>query len=117
MKMLGWVLGWMLMLGLAGVAEAEMDSPVGLWKTIDDKTGRERSLVRIVENNGMFEGRVEKIFEQPGDDPGKSRRRNLFRSRVGIQRDATSSVGGQREHASEFGGSCDRSINLLRRLR
>ncbi len=43
--------------------------PPALWKTIDDKTGKERSLVRIVENNGVFEGKVEKIFEQPDDDP------------------------------------------------
>jgi uncharacterized protein (DUF2147 family) len=69
MKLLGWVLIWVLTFGFAAVAEAEMDSPAGLWQTIDDKTGKERSLVRIVENNGIFEGRVEKIFEQPGDDP------------------------------------------------
>jgi uncharacterized protein (DUF2147 family) len=55
--------------GLVGVAAAEMDSPAGLWRTIDDKTGKERSLVRIVENNGVFEGKVEKIFEQADDDP------------------------------------------------
>jgi len=68
MKVLGWVLTCVLASGLAGAA-AEMDSPVGLWKTIDDKTGKERSLVRIVENNGVFEGKVEKIFEKPDDDP------------------------------------------------
>ena len=69
MKMVGLVLSCVLTFGLAAMAEAEIDSPAGLWKTIDDKTGKERSMVRIVENNGMFEGRVEKIFEQPGDDP------------------------------------------------
>ena len=69
MKVLGWVLSCVLASGLVGVAAAEMGSPVGLWKTIDDKTGKERSLVRIVENNGVFEGKVEKIFEQPDDDP------------------------------------------------
>lgn len=56
-------------LGLATALHADMDSPVGVWKTIDDKTGQERSLVRIVENNGILEGKVEKIFELPGDDP------------------------------------------------
>ena len=36
------------------------DSPVGLWKTIDDKTHKPRSIVRIVEENGEFKGIVEK---------------------------------------------------------
>ena len=36
------------------------DSPVGLWKTIDDKTNKPRSLVRIVEENGEYKGIVEK---------------------------------------------------------
>ena len=35
------------------------DSPVGLWKTIDDKTNKPRSIVRIVEENGEFKGIVE----------------------------------------------------------
>jgi uncharacterized protein (DUF2147 family) len=69
MKMLHLALSGLLTLGFAAVAEAEIDSPAGLWKTIDDKTGKERSLVRIVENSGMFEARVEKIYDQPGDDP------------------------------------------------
>jgi uncharacterized protein (DUF2147 family) len=69
MKSFRWVLSCVLAAGLVGVAAAETDSPAGLWKTIDDKTGKERSLVRIVENNGIFEGKVEKIFEQSDDDP------------------------------------------------
>ncbi len=48
---------------------ADTSSPVGLWRTVDDRTGKERALVRVVENNGVYEGRIEKIFTQPGDDP------------------------------------------------
>jgi uncharacterized protein (DUF2147 family) len=44
-------------------------SPVGLWKTIDDNTGRPRGLVRIMEVNGEYQGKVEKIFIEPGEDP------------------------------------------------
>jgi uncharacterized protein (DUF2147 family) len=36
------------------------DSPVGLWKTIDDKTNKPRSIVKIIEENGEFKGVVEK---------------------------------------------------------
>ena len=35
-------------------------SPAGLWKSIDDKTGKPRSLIRISEDNGVFSGVVEK---------------------------------------------------------
>jgi uncharacterized protein (DUF2147 family) len=34
-------------------------SPAGLWKTIDDKTGRARGFVRIYEQNGQLFGKIE----------------------------------------------------------
>jgi uncharacterized protein (DUF2147 family) len=52
------------------VAARAGDSPVGLWKTIDDDTGNERSLVRIVETDGGLQGKVERILtREPEDDP------------------------------------------------
>jgi len=61
-------------LAVAGVllgtaAWAGTTSPVGGWRTIDDNTGKERSIVRINEVNGELQGMVEKIFDRPGDDP------------------------------------------------
>ena len=38
-------------------------TPVGLWKTIDDETKQEKSLVRIAESGGALTGRVEKIAD------------------------------------------------------
>lgn len=38
-------------------------TPVGLWRTIDDETKTEKSLVRIVEAGGVLTGRIEKILE------------------------------------------------------
>jgi uncharacterized protein (DUF2147 family) len=35
-------------------------SPAGLWKTIDDKTGKPRSLIRISETDGVYIAVVEK---------------------------------------------------------
>ena len=35
-------------------------SPAGLWKSIDDKTGKPRSLIRISEDKGVYSGVVEK---------------------------------------------------------
>jgi len=59
----------MLLLLLAGGALADTSSPAGVWKSIDDKTKKERSIIRITDVNGEFKGVVEKIFDQPGDDP------------------------------------------------
>ncbi len=45
-------------------------SPVGLWKTIDDKTHTERALVRITQADGVLSGRVEKVIAsdaKPGE--------------------------------------------------
>jgi uncharacterized protein (DUF2147 family) len=37
-------------------------SPVGVWKTIDDKTKSERAQVRITEAGGVFTGKIEKLL-------------------------------------------------------
>jgi uncharacterized protein (DUF2147 family) len=38
-------------------------TPVGLWKTIDDDTKQEKSLVRITESGGALSGRIEKLLD------------------------------------------------------
>lgn len=43
-------------------------SPAGLWKSIDDKTGKPRSLIRIHEANGAYSAVVEKGLR--ADDTG-----------------------------------------------
>jgi uncharacterized protein (DUF2147 family) len=35
-------------------------TPAGLWKSIDDKSGKPRSLIRINENNGAYSAVIEK---------------------------------------------------------
>jgi uncharacterized protein (DUF2147 family) len=37
-------------------------SPAGLWKTIDDKTGKERAHVRITEASGVLSAKIEKLL-------------------------------------------------------
>jgi uncharacterized protein (DUF2147 family) len=63
-------------IGLMGVllgavaAHADTSTPAGVWRTVDDKTGKERSVVRIEEVNGAYQGRIEKLLNrQPDDDP------------------------------------------------
>jgi uncharacterized protein (DUF2147 family) len=68
---------------VATTAFADSNSPEGLWRTVDDKTGKERSLVRITEASGVYEGKVEKLLNrQPDDDPD-----NLCRKCEGARKD------------------------------
>jgi uncharacterized protein (DUF2147 family) len=39
------------------------ETPVGLWRTIDDKTGKARSEVRITDSNGVLSGKIEKQLD------------------------------------------------------
>jgi uncharacterized protein (DUF2147 family) len=47
---------------------AQEGSPVGVWKTIDDATGKPKALVRISEQGGQLSGKIEKLFRAPGED-------------------------------------------------
>ena len=56
----------LLLCAATGTAMAQA-TPAGLWKTIDDKTKTEKSLVRITDNGGTFTGKVEKILSDKPD--------------------------------------------------
>lgn len=56
-----------LTLLMTQIASAQ-NSPAGLWKTIDDKTGKVKSLVRIQESGGEFQGKIEKLFRDVDQD-------------------------------------------------
>jgi len=42
---------------------AAQATPVGLWKSIDDKTKQEKSLVRITDSGGVLTGKIEKLLD------------------------------------------------------
>jgi uncharacterized protein (DUF2147 family) len=50
-------------LALAGLSAWAQSTPAGLWKTIDDETKKEKSLVRISESAGVFSGKIEKLLD------------------------------------------------------
>ena len=56
----------LLLAAVAGAAMAQA-TPAGLWKTIDDKTKAEKSLVRITDAGGVYTGKVEKILSDKPD--------------------------------------------------
>jgi len=45
-------------------------SIVGKWKTIDDETNKERSIVEIYEEKGKYYGKIIKIFYRSDEKPG-----------------------------------------------
>ena len=52
-----------LSLGLfAAIAHAQA-TPAGVWKTVDDETKKEKSLIRITESGGVFTGKLEKLLD------------------------------------------------------
>ena len=53
-------------LPVAGLHAAVPQSPIGLWRTFDDKTGKPGGLLRIYEQQGSYFARIESSSE-PGD--------------------------------------------------
>ena len=49
-----------LLIHAAAFAQA---TPVGLWKTIDDETKKEKSLIRVTETGGVLTGTLEKFLD------------------------------------------------------
>lgn len=48
---------------LLGCLQINAQSVIGKWKTIDDKTGKAKSVVEIYESNGKIYGKVVEIFD------------------------------------------------------
>ena len=55
---------FLLLLGTFSFAQ----SPIGIWKTIDDKTGKEKSLIEIYEKDGILYGKIVKILTKGRED-------------------------------------------------
>ena len=49
-----------IVLVASGATALAQATPVGLWRNIDDKTGEAKAEIRITENGGALNGRIEK---------------------------------------------------------
>mgnify|MGYP001210438130 CR=1 FL=1 len=58
------LLGFLLVFAIPGYAD---ESPVGLWKTIDDDGQTEKSYVQITEKDGTLSGKVVRLLQKPQD--------------------------------------------------
>ena len=52
---------------LVGTVDAQ--SIVGKWKTLDDESGKERSVVEIFKKGDKYHGKIVQLFRDPGEDP------------------------------------------------
>jgi uncharacterized protein (DUF2147 family) len=43
-------------------------SPVGVWKTIDDSSGKPQALVKIIDVNGELRGSIARLYQEPDED-------------------------------------------------
>lgn len=58
---------WLIMSPL--VHASDLNSPIGFWKTIDDVTGKPKSILKIVEMpDRTLQAQVMKIYPSPGKD-------------------------------------------------
>jgi uncharacterized protein (DUF2147 family) len=64
MKKIGLILS-MLMLPMLMFSQ----SIEGLWKTVDDKTGKAKSVVRIYKNDGKLYGKIIKLIDNDEENP------------------------------------------------
>lgn len=63
-------LAFCLWLAWVAASGADENTPVGRWRTVDDKTGHAKSVVEISETNGELSGKVVEILESAyGPDP------------------------------------------------
>ncbi len=87
----------------ASTAWADNASPVGLWKNVDDSSGKPRALIRITEANGALQGKVEKVFLAPNESPICTKCEGALKNAPvlglvilsGLKKDGTEYTGGQ----------------------
>ncbi|NQD91102.1 DUF2147 domain-containing protein [Pseudomonas sp. CrR25] len=53
---------------MSSAVYADDASPIGLWKNIDDVSGKPRALIRITDSDGTLQGSIEKVFPGPNED-------------------------------------------------
>jgi len=57
----------LLLVSSSANAQPQRLSPVGTWVSIDDKTNKARSIIRVTQRGGVLYGRILRVFKQPGD--------------------------------------------------
>ncbi len=59
------LLCFVLFIPFAGLSQ----TPIGRWKTVDEKTQEAMAVVEITERNNKLYGKIIKLYPQPNEDP------------------------------------------------
>ncbi len=68
------------------ISSVTAQSVLGKWKTIDDETGKPKSIVLIYKKDGKLYGKIEKLFREPDQEqdpicevcPGKRKNQKII---------------------------------------
>ncbi|MDX1341653.1 MAG: DUF2147 domain-containing protein [Reinekea sp.] len=63
------ILSTLLLMTWASISMAASMSPEGVWKTIDDETGEEKSIVTVWIENGELMGRIDTLLNPSEPNP------------------------------------------------
>jgi len=63
------ILSTLLLMTWASISMAASMSPEGVWKTIDDETGEEKSIVTVWIENGELKGRIDTLLNPSEPNP------------------------------------------------
>lgn len=55
---------WLLLFAVIGL---QAQSPIGVWKTVDDNTGEAKSHIEIYESGGKLHGKIVKLLQRAPD--------------------------------------------------
>ena len=90
------------LLAPAAASAQSLDSPIGLWRNIDDETKQSKALIRIVEQGGALVGRIERILTDKPDavcekctDARKDKPVQGMTILTGLKRDGDEWTGGE----------------------
>ena len=113
----------MLVAGVSMTALADPLSPVGTWTTIDDETGKPKSLVRITDKDGVISGTIEKLVdpakqeskcdECAGDDPRKGKPVIGMTILTGLKKEGDNVYGGGRILDPNNGKSYNAKVTVI----
>jgi uncharacterized protein (DUF2147 family) len=70
-RVLSLLVSFMFIFTFASTIFAQVDNEtiLGNWKTIDDETGKPKSIVNLYLENGKLYGKIVKLFREKGEDP------------------------------------------------
>ncbi len=60
---------FILSICFVGQSFAQRTTPLGKWKTVDDNTGKTKSVVEISERGGKLYGQILELFDPPEPNP------------------------------------------------